>query len=346
MNLSDLELKPSDSIKKAISAIEIGNAQFAYVVDSEKKIIGTITDGDIRRALIRGDTLEASVDTIMFTEFRSLPANATESEAKSLMRREVLQQVPGLDEQGRVVRLFLLEEIIKPTIRPNSVIIMAGGEGKRLLPYTEDCPKPMLLVGGKPMLEIILEQCVEAGFQDFHFSVNYLKHQIMDYFGDGERWGIQISYLEEDQPLGTAGALGNLTKAYSSPLLLLNGDVLTRVNYGQLMQFHEEHDVSATMCVREYKTQVPYGVVELNDLHLVRIREKPVFRHYVNAGIYVLEPALLELIPKDHFFDMPQLLEKAIEHKHSVCAFPIHEYWLDIGHHDTFETANQSWSQG
>ena len=175
MDLEHIALKPCNRIREAILTIETGNVQFAFVTDENFKLIGTITDGDIRRALLRGDSLENSVQSIMNTDFRSLPATASESEAKSLMRRDVLQQIPGLDEEGRVVRLFRLEELVRPKIRRNPVIIMAGGEGKRLRPFTENCPKPMLPVGGKPMLQIILEQCIEAGFQNFFFSVNYLK---------------------------------------------------------------------------------------------------------------------------------------------------------------------------
>lgn len=343
MEATQLELRPGDSIRKAISVIENGHVQFAFVIDDNQRLIGTITDGDIRRSLLRGDSLDTPVHKMMCTEFRSLPSNATEDEAISLMRREVLHQIPALDEQGRVVRLFLLEELMKPKVRSNPVVIMAGGEGKRLFPLTQDCPKPMLRVGGKPMLQIIFEQLVNAGFQHFYLSVNYLKNQIKDHFGDGERWGVQISYLEEDQPLGTVGGLSFLPKDVAQPILVLNGDVLTKIDYGQLLQFHDTHLASATLCVRENMTQIPYGVVRMDDLYVKAIEEKPVLNNYVNAGIYILDPVLLDLVPHDHFFDMPQLLEKAIKRHYNVCAFPIHEYWLDVGHHDTFELAKRSW---
>ena len=343
MNFAQLELRQSDNIKVAISIIDSGHAQVALVVDDKRKLIGTITDGDIRRGLLTGDTFDTPVASIMCTEFRSLHSDATEDEAISLMRREVLHQVPALDNQGRVIRLFLLKELIKPKAIANPVVIMAGGEGKRLGPLTQDCPKPMLRVGGRPMLEIILEQCVDAGFQHFYFSVNYLKKQIQDYFCDGARWGVQIAYLEEDQPLGTAGALSLLPKKVDMPMLVINGDVLARISYGQLLQFHEEHLGSATMCVREHVTQIQYGVVSLDDLYVRTIEEKPILHHYVNAGIYILDPTLLDFVPHDRFFDMPELLEEAIKHQHNVSVFPIHEYWLDVGHRDTFESANLNW---
>ena len=343
MKATQLELRPGDSIRKAISVIENGHVQFAFVIDDNQRLIGTITDGDIRRSLLRGDSLDTPVHKMMCIEFRSLPSNATEKEAISLMRREVLHQVPALDEQGRVVKLFLLEELIKSKARANPVVIMAGGEGRRLFPLTQNCPKPMLRVGGKPMLEIIVEQLVDAGFQHFYLSVNYLKNQIKDHFGGGERWGVQITYLEEKHPLGTAGALSLLPKNLNKPFLVLNGDVLTRMNFGQLLEFHEHQSATATLCVREHMTRIPYGVVQMDDLHVKTIEEKPMQHHYVNAGIYLLDPKLLDLVPHDQFFDMPELLEKAIKHHHNVSAFPIHEYWLDVGHHDTLELAKRSW---
>jgi NDP-sugar pyrophosphorylase family protein len=220
---------------------------------------------------------------------------------------------------------------------------MAGGKGERLKHLTSDCPKPMLHVDGTPILEIILEQCIELGFRDFYFSVNYLKEQIKDYFGDGSAWQVNIQYLEEDKPLGTAGALSLLPSMSEHPLLVLNGDVLTRVDYGHLLRFHSEHEAAATLCVQEHTTQIPYGVVRMDNGMVQAIEEKPVLSNYVNAGIYLLEPCLLELVPSDQFFDMPQLIEKAVAHPYRVSAFPIHEYWLDVGLPETLERAHGEW---
>lgn len=342
-NLVDYLVRPDATLREVIETINRSAAQVALVVDAENKLLGVITDGDIRRALLRNESLMSLAKSIMFRDFRVLPSSATDEEALAFMRRETLHQIPALDEHGRVVRLFLLEELIKPKKRLNPVVIMAGGEGKRLRPLTQDCPKPMLRVGGKPLLEIILEQCIDAGFQHFYFSVNYLKNQIQDYFGDGARWHVCIDYLEETQPLGTAGALSLLPKKPTEPLLVLNGDVLTRVDYGRLLRFHDEHQAAATICVREYTTQIPYGVVRMDNLNVLSFEEKPLLSHYVNAGIYVLDPVLLELVPNDQFFDMPQLLEKARQHQHLVSAFAIHEYWLDVGHPETLERAQREW---
>lgn len=342
-DLVDYLVKPDASLREVIEIIDLGAAQIALVANAENKLLGVITDGDIRRAMLRNESLMSLAKDIMCRDFRVLPSYATEEEALALMRRETLHQIPAIDEQGRVVRLFLLEELLKLKKRQNPVVIMAGGEGKRLRPLTENCPKPMLRVGGKPLLETILEQCIDAGFQHFYLSVNYLKNQIQDYFGDGARWDVRIDYLAETQPLGTGGALSLLPHKPSEPLLVLNGDVLTRVDYGRLLRFHDQHQAAATLCVREHKTQIPYGVVRIDGLDVLTLEEKPVLSHYVNAGIYLLDPVLLDLVPQDRFFDMPTLLEKAIQHQHRVSAFPIHEYWLDVGHPETLDRAHVEW---
>ena len=331
------------TIREVVALIDRGAAQIALVTDS-KRLIGIVTDGDVRRGLLRGESLEAPVTNIMRRDFRSLSANATASEALALMQRETLHQIPALDQTGNVVHLFLLEDLIKPQRLPNSVVIMAGGEGKRLRPLTHDCPKPMLQVAGKPLLEIILKQCVGAGFEHFYFAVNYLKEQIQSHFQDGSAWGARIQYLEEDKPLGTAGALSLLPQRPDHPLLVLNGDVLTRVDYTHLLRFHAEHQSTATLCVRKHSTQIPYGVVRMDDVKIVALEEKPVLTHYINAGIYLLNPDVLDLVPKDTFFDMPQLVETAALQGKSVSAFPFHEYWSDIGHLETLDRARDQWS--
>ena len=337
-------MSPASSLTDAIKTIDKSGAQIALIVQAEK-LLGIVTDGDLRRALLRNMPLNSSVQNIMQRNFFYLPKSATDSEALELMQRKTLSQVPALDEQGRVVELFLLAELIQPKSLPNFVVIMAGGEGKRLLPLTQNCPKPMLKVTGKPLLEIILEQCIASGFRNFYFSVNYLREQIQDYFGDGLNHGVQIKYLEEDKPLGTAGSLSLITEKPSEPFLVLNGDVLTRVNFNQLLSYHNEHDAGATICVREYAGQIPYGVVKMNGNKIIGFQEKPVFKHLVNAGIYLLSPKLLELIPENDFFDMPQLLDLALQRGEHLSAFPIHEFWRDVGHLDSLEQAKKEWER-
>ena len=343
-DFSSLIVTQKTNIREAIQIIESGIAQIALVVDKGKKLVGTVTDGDIRRGLLRGETLESEVENVMQREFRALPADCPESQAFRLMRDEVLHQVPGIDSEGYVVRLFLFEDLIKTSVLPNWVVLMAGGKGKRLRPLTNNCPKPMLRVAGKPVLEIILEQCVESGFKKFFISVNYLKQQIIDYFGDGARWNVEINYLKEDKPLGTVGALGLLYKRPDQPILVINGDVLTRVNFSKLIQFHERQQSFATICVREHETMVPYGVVQLEGSKIVSFDEKPQQTNFVNAGVYALNPEVMDLMSPGQNYDMPQLINLILQKKYHLTAFPIHEYWLDVGHSDTYELANGEWA--
>jgi len=343
--LANYLVPAASSIRDAVQAIDLGSAQIALVVAADKRLLGTVTDGDVRRALLRGQGLDTPVTDIMNRHFRCLPSGSSAAAALAMMRREAVHQLPVIDAQGRVVDLFILDELLKqPPAWPNTVVIMAGGRGQRLQPLTYDCPKPMLPVGGKPMLQIVLEQCSAAGFTTFYVAVNYLKQQIQDYFGDGSRWKVMIRYLEETQALGTAGALSLLPETPHHPLLVMNGDVLTRVDFTRLLRFHQEQQSAATLCVREYATQIPYGVVRMEDMQVVELQEKPVLNHYVNAGIYVLNPELLELLPQPiHAYDMPQLLDAALTTGRRVTAFPIHEYWLDVGHREALEQANGEW---
>ncbi|MCB1422186.1 MAG: NTP transferase domain-containing protein, partial [Nitratireductor sp.] len=245
--------------------------------------------------------------------------------------------------QGRVVRLHLIEQTLNAKIRENPVVIMAGGKGQRLYPLTKDRPKPMLEVGGKPILEIILEQCIYSGFSQFHISVNFLKEQIVNHFGDGSRWGVDIQYIEENEPLGTCGALSLLNPLPNKPILMMNGDVLTRVEFAQLMKYHDERACAVTMCVREHITKIPFGVVTIDGETVSGIQEKPDISHFVNTGIYVLDPNIIRLLKYGECCDMPQLVERAMVAGEKVAAFPVHEYWLDIGKPDTLLQADGEW---
>ena len=341
-DLKDYIISLDSSIKQLIFKLESNASQIVLVVKNER-LQGTVTDGDIRRALLRGETLDSSVEKIMNKNFKFLPETASEIEALSLMKKETLKQMPLLDKEGRLKKIFLLDELIKPKFLPNDVVIMAGGKGKRLGVLTQDCPKPMLKINNKPILEIILEQCIEAGLKNFYFSVNYLKEQIQNYFEDGSRWNICINYLEEDKSLGTAGSLSLFPHQPKQPILVLNGDVLTKVDYNHLIQFHEKHVADISLCVRKHSTKIPYGIVSMNDLHVLALEEKPILTHFINAGIYVLEPCVLNLVSKDTYFDMPQLIKLAKEKKYKINAFPIHEYWQDLGYPETLLQTAKVW---
>jgi len=331
IDITQLILPLKASIRDAIAKIDHGHVQIALVANDSRCLVGTVTDGDIRRALLRGENIDAPVERVMRSNYYSLPESTTKTEALYMMQRNNLRHIPIINSKGQVVNLFMIEELIRPKELTNTVVIMVGGEGKRLRPHTDNCPKPMLLLRGKPMLEIILERCINAGFQNFYFAVNYLKNQIIDYFGDGRNWKVKINYLSEDRPLGTAGALSLLPLRLSEPFLVLNGDVMTEIDYGEVLKYHYESKSDATLCVYEYKTQIPYGIVRIKKERVFAMEEKPILNHHINAGIYLLDPKLLNEVPKNQFLDMPELFKKAINLRYNVNAFPIHEHWLDIG---------------
>jgi len=343
LDFERLFIHPNQTIGESVQIIDIGAVQIALVVDEHKRLLGTVTDGDVRRGLLNGKNLESPVESVMHREFRSLSYGCAKEEALELMRTVQLHQVPILNNEGQVTDLLILDELLQPAALPNRIVIMAGGEGRRLRPHTENCPKPMLPIAGRPMLEIILEKCATDGLTEVYIAVHYLKEQIMDYFQDGGRLGLNIHYLEEKHPMGTAGALSLLPPGEHYPLLVINGDVLTRVDLTRLLRFHEECGDFATVCVREYTSRVPYGVVQTEDQRVVSIHEKPVFTHHINAGLYVLNSEIPAQMSPREYCNMTQLLENCINRGEQVSAFPIHEYWKDIGLHDTHQQANLEW---
>lgn len=333
------------SIAEAIRIIDASRAHICLVTDGNGRLCGTITDGDVRRGLLRSVALDASVDEIM----KPTPIMGRQGESPrhylELMRSAEVRQLPIIGSDGRVVGLVTLEELVDGGERPNWVVLMAGGLGARLRPLTDETPKPMLKVGAKPLLETIIENFTQHGFRRFYISVNYLAEKVKDYFGDGSALGCEIRYLEEKEQLGTGGALRLLPERPEAPLIVMNGDVLTKVNFSQLLEFHEEHAAAATMCVREYDFQVPYGVVQLSEHRIAQLMEKPVYSFFVNAGIYVIEPRLLELLPAEaRQFHMTDLFTRVVETGGETAAFPIREYWIDIGQIDDFHRANGDFS--
>ena len=337
------------SLREAINAIDRGGVRIALMVDGDGRLVGTLTDGDIRRCLLRGLDLSSPASQEVQRHFLAAKGSMVHSEAMALMLRHSIDQLPVIDSEGRLVGLYLRDDLLgqPPAGLPNPVVLMAGGRGTRLRPLTDHCPKPMLRVAGKPILESILEQCIASGLHDFYLAVNHLKEQIRDHFGDGSRWGVQIQYIEETKPLGTAGALQLLPghARLETPLLVMNGDVLTRLNLAQLLEFHTSHGAAATLGVRSHDVVIPFGVVEAEGVDLVGFREKPVLRHQVNAGIYAIEPSLLSLIPADQSMDMPSLLLAAREAGKRVAVCPIHEYWCDIGRPETLKQADEDWAR-
>ncbi|MBI3315522.1 MAG: nucleotidyltransferase family protein, partial [Candidatus Omnitrophica bacterium] len=288
-------VRPSVKIRQVLKTIDEGSFRIALVVDKDRRLLGTVTDGDARRGILRGISLDDRAERVMKKDPVSVRIYEDKARMLRIMREKQVFQMPLLDAEGRVVGLELLDELEeKPQGKENWVVLMAGGLGSRLKPLTDHCPKPLLRVGKKPLLETILENFVEYGFRKFYFSVHYKDEMVKGHFGDGSDWGVEIRYLHEDERLGTAGGLGLIQERPAKPLIVMNGDLLTKVNFNHLLDFHAEQKAAGTLCLREYDFQVPYGVVRLDSRHGVRgIDEKPVQRFFINAGIYVIEPGVL-----------------------------------------------------
>lgn len=333
------------SIEEVMQKLESSALQIVLVVDNGDRLLGTVTDGDIRRGILKSLSLTDSIDKVMNSSPKVAKVNESRESAFAIMRRSGIHHLPIVDEDGRLMGMETLDDFIQTRTKQNRVVLMAGGLGQRLHPLTANCPKPMLKVGNKPLLQTIVDKFIENGFCRFYISVNYMSSVVKSHFGDGSRWGVDIRYLEENQGLGTAGALSLLPERPSEPLLVMNGDLLTKVNFSHLLDFHNRHQASGTMCVREYDLQVPYGVVRFDKHRIVGIDEKPIQRFFVNAGIYVLEAEALDHVPPDTYFNMPMLFEKMIEQKKETAVFPVTEYWLDIGHMTDYQRANGEYAQ-
>tara|TARA_A100001388_G_C28763596_1_gene499281 strand:+ start:38 stop:1078 length:1041 start_codon:yes stop_codon:yes gene_type:complete len=331
----------NSSIFDVMRVIQEGSEQIAFVVKDEK-LLGTISDGDIRRNILKNGTLDIQAKDVMRKNFKYINEKENISEAIRKFKKERINQIPIVGQNMKLIDLVLVNDLSKSTERKNNVVIMAGGKGLRLRPYTENCPKPMLKINDKPILEIIIEQCIDNGFRQFHISVNYLKNQIIDYFKDGKEWDISINYLEEEKPLGTAGSL-NLLPKQEHPFIVINGDLLTRLNLNRILEFHYENQADATLCVRNYVEQCPFGIVKVDGIKLSSFEEKPRFNYLVNAGVYVINPSFLPFLEKGKFMDMPDLIQKGKQKGKNIKVCPIHEFWLDIGQPDLLKKAHDEW---
>ncbi len=336
----DVLINPDTTILEAMKMIDETTMQFAAVVSKEMHLLGTVTDGDIRRGILNGLPLESSIEGVMNTSPFCCDAGKQAAYYKKQMEKRRLKQLPITSKENILQKILFTEELDLVTMKKNKVILMVGGLGTRLQPLTETVPKPMLNVGNKPILETIIEGFKSYGFSNFILSVNYKKEMIMNYFRDGSEFGVSIEYVEETKRLGTAGALSLLKELPTEPFFVMNGDLLTKVNFEQLLEFHVTTEATATMCVREYEYQIPYGVIETDNHSLLSIVEKPVHKSFVNAGIYVLSPSALKRVPNGEFYDMPDLFKTLMVDGNRVSAFPLREYWLDIGRLDDYEKAN------
>ncbi|WP_442594279.1 nucleotidyltransferase family protein [Neobacillus sp. D3-1R] len=340
-----VKVSPHASIRETLKVIDDSSIQIALVVNHKNQLLGTVTDGDIRRGMLKGIPLDDLVTQVM----NSNPTTAAYFDNKESLllklKSKKLHHLPIVNDQNQLVGLQMLDDLITTSQKDNIVVLMAGGLGSRLMPLTKNCPKPLLKVGKKPILETIIGNFIESGFSKFYISVNYKSEMIKDYFGDGSNLGIDIQYINEEKRMGTAGALSLLLNRPDKPFFVMNGDLLTKVNFRLLLDFHNENKSHATMCVREHDIQIPYGVVKLDNQRLLAIDEKPIHRSFVSAGIYVLDPVALDYIPKDSFYDMPTLFERLIENNKNSSVFPIREYWCDIGRIDDYNKANQEYEE-
>lgn len=340
-NWENVLVSPSQTIREALKIIDKEASRIALVVTENKRLLGTITDGDVRRGLLNNSSMDEPVESIMNNTPVTLENGRSLESMRDIMIKKGILSLP-IVENGIVVGITSINESNDKVEIDNPVFIMAGGFGTRLRPLTNDCPKPLLKVGDKPILEITLQNFISYGFKNFYISTHFMPEKIMSYFGNGEKWGVSITYVHEQDPLGTGGALGLLPESIGKlPLIMINGDVLTNINYKKLLNFHTQDSAEATMCVREYEYQIPYGVVTGNGNKVTKMVEKPVQHFYVNAGIYVINHSVIDSVIKNEKIDMPTLLEKVMHENGNVLMFPIHEYWLDIGRMDDFEKAQR-----
>lgn len=335
---------PQATMRDALSAIDGGRMYIALVVDGTCHLLGTVTDGDIRRALLHGSTLETPVTQVMNPHPVTGLVDEDDIIWQRTMARHQLRHLPLLSADGCVVDLVRYRPPAEPE-RDNLVVLMAGGLGTRLRPLTETVPKPLLTIGNKPILETIVENFVSQGFSRFVLCINYRGAQIREHFGDGRRWGVEIRYVEEPSRMGTAGALSLLPERPTKPFFVMNGDLLTKVDFVRLLTFHHQREAAATLCVREYSHQIPYGVVEMDRYRVTHLVEKPMQHYWVNAGIYLLQPDTLDLIPPQRFFDMTELLGALTAAGRTVTGFPLREYWIDIGQVGEFEQAHNDYEE-
>jgi len=333
-------IKPDNTIRDALEIINRESLRVVLVVDAQQSLLGVVTDGDIRRGLLNNLSLTSEVTQVMNGSPLTADANTSRDDLIAVMESNDILSIPLLDS-GKVVGLETLHGMLSKPVYQNPVFLMAGGFGTRLRPLTDTCPKPMLSIGNKPILETVIRSFIKAGFVNFYISTHYMPEQIEQHFGDGSDLGVNITYVYEESPLGTGGALGLLPKDLPQdlPLIMMNGDVLTKVDFQRLLNFHIENQADATMCVREYDYQIPYGVINGEGNKITSMVEKPIQRFFVNAGIYVVSPRVIQSVPENHHIDMPTLLEEHMVERENILMFPIHEYWLDIGRMDDFNRA-------
>lgn len=347
IDIDTLLAAPGATLRECMATIDRGGKRICLVVDAERRLLDTVTDGDIRRAVLAGVALEAPISALAGRRASTptpvpvtAPVGTDRGHLLATMQRSSIQQLPLVDEEGRVRELVTLDELMPAAVVPLQAMVMAGGFGKRLHPLTHDTPKPMLPVGDRPLLEHIINRLRDTGIHNVHVTTHFQPEKIRDHFGDGAAFGVDLRYVNEDQPLGTAGALGLMARPQER-LLIMNGDILTDVDFRAMARFHEECGADLTVGVRQFDVEVPYGVAECEGPYVRAVREKPVYSFLVNAGIYLMEPLVHDHVRPGERLDMPDLIRELIEAGRTVVSFPIVEYWLDIGQHMDYSRAQE-----
>jgi len=338
-NYKNLLLRESSTIKEALKIIDSGAIKIGVVVNENEKLVGTVTDGDIRRGILNNLSLDDAIDSVVCKTPTVCKIDDSKEKILEIAADKKLYQIPIIDSKGKLVGIEEVDELLKPKYKRSKVVLMTGGLGTRLRPLTNEIPKPMLKVGDKPLLESIILGFKKYGFIEIILSVSYKSEIIENYFGDGSNFGVNIKYIHENKRMGTAGALNYMSELLNEPFFVMNGDLLTNINFEHMMDYHIENSSVATMGVRKYDFQVPYGVVKSKGVDIKSIEEKPVHNFYVSGGVYVLDAQVLDFVPENEFFDMPTLFEKVIDKNLKCISFPIREYWLDIGNHLDFSQA-------
>lgn len=341
-NLEEVIVGESELLRKVLKLIDKNSKQICLISDKGNKLLGTISDGDIRRALLNGASLSDTIENIYHRNPITITVHETKEDILNIFKLKKIGQLPVVDKDNKIIGLKTIEELIDIPEKTNRVVLMVGGLGTRLRPLTESTPKPMLPVGGKPILQTIVENLVSHGFVNILMCTGYKSQLIQAFFKDGVEFGANIEYILEEKRMGTAGALSLLRGRQKpcDPFIVMNGDILTNVNYENMMAYHINNEAKSTMCVREYDFQVPYGVVTLENILIKNIDEKPLHKFFVSAGIYILDSSCIGMIPKNEYYDIPSLFEEMIKNNDKVISFPLHEYWLDIGKIEEYNKAN------
>jgi dTDP-glucose pyrophosphorylase len=332
-------IKQNQTIREAMEKINENWREVVFVEDDSGKLVGSITDGDVRRGLLGGLAFESSIDGIMNSHFTYVGPEMGRASALDLMKAKTLLQIPIVDHQMRLVGVHFLQEILGTAIKPNIAVIMAGGKGVRLRPLTEAIPKPMVPVAGRPILERVILHLIGFGMRNIYVSVNYMSKMIEEYFGDGSSLGCTLQYLREEKSLGTGGALSLLPDTGPHPLIVMNGDLVTQADISKMLEFHETEQCEATVGVSLYPLHIPFGVVKRQGTRLIELQEKPTEHFLVNSGIYILNPSVLSLIPKDQEFPITSLIQALLVQNARVSAYLIEEEWIDIGRHEDLRKA-------